>query len=384
MPVLTRSDLEVLSGDAAISEGDTLLSEARRQRAEQSPQRRRQLAEAADLFGRALHGNRRAMVDLQEAMSTSDFPYLLGAVFGRELMATYQQLPKIWTAFAKRTVVNDFRPKTLVDLLGGRQRLPQVPQGSEYPATSVSEGTYTLSVAKYGERIPLLWEMIINDDLDGLRDLPNRMAQGAADTEDYLATSQLVIAGGPNTAFFKAGNNNTQVTGAGTALSIDSLTTGLSTVKQRKDSEGRPIAVNAYVLMVPPGLGPTAQNIVNATLIRVTQGNNQLEVANWLATKVTVVENPWIPVIDTSGTVGTRWYLLPDPMSDRPSVVLGFLRGHEEPDLRVKSDTGSRVGGGAIAPEEGSFDIDDIQYRIRHVTGGTTLDPIATYAAQGS
>lgn len=373
--------MELLTGEAAISEANSPDFTPQR---ETSPQQRRRLAEAATIFGRALKGNRRDMLTLQEAMSTSDFPYLLGAVFGRELMATYQQLPKIWPMFAGRTTVNDFRAKTLVDLLGGRQRLPQVPQGTPYPATSASETTYSLTVAKYGERVPLLWEMIINDDLDALRDLPNRMAQGAADTEDYLATALFVISTGPNTGFFKAGNNNTQVTGAGTALSVDSLTTGLAAVGQRKDSEGRPIAVRAYKLMVPPALAPTANNIVNATKIRVTQGSNEVEVNNWLAGKVQVVENPWIPIIDTSGTVNTRWYLLPDPGSDRPAGVLGFLRGHENPDIRVKADTGSRIGGGAIAPEEGSFDIDDIQYRIRHVTGGTTVDPIATYAAQGS
>lgn len=375
--------IDVLTGDAAIAEGQQTLSEGVPNRMS-NPRYRARVAEAAQIFGRALKGNRRDMLTLQEAMSTSDFPYLLGAVFGRELMATYEQLPKIWPQFASRTTVNDFRAKTLVDLLGGRQRLPQVPQGTEYPATSVSEGTYTLSVAKYGERVPFLWEMIINDDLDALRDLPNRMAQGAADTEDYLATAQLVIAGGPNTAFFKAGNNNAQVTGAGTALSLDAITTGLATIGQRKDSEGRPIAVKSYVLMVPPALAPLANNIVNATEVRVTQGSNLMTVSNWVAGRVKVVENPWIPVIDTSGTVATRWYLLPDPGSQRPAVVLGFLRGHETPDIRVKADTGSRVGGGAIAPEEGSFDIDDIQYRIRHVTGGTTVDPIATYVAQGS
>jgi hypothetical protein len=62
---------------------------------------------------------------------------------------------------------------------------------------------------------------------------------------------------------------------------------------------------------------------------------------------------------------------------------MGFLAGHETPDLRVKADTGLRVGGGSVPAEEGSFDTDDIQYRIRHVTGGTTLDPIAAYASVG-
>lgn len=371
--------VEILGGDSAIEEGDKSLSLSRRK-----PYSLSQLAEAADLFGRAIKGNKRAMLDLNEAMSTSDFPNLLGAVFGRELMATYEQLPKIWPAFATRTTLNDFRPKTLVDLLGGRGRLSLVPELTEYKAIKATEGIYTLSVAKYGERVPYSWEMGVNDDLDALRQLPGRMAQGAADTEDYLATAQLVTTAGPNTNFFKAGNNNTPVTGAGSALSATSLSDGLTVIGQRRDSEGRPIAVSAYILMVPPALEVAANNIVNATEIRLTSGTTTTIVGNWLSGKVKVVVNPWIPLIDVSGTAATTWYLLPAPTTNRPAVTLGFLRGHEAPDLRVKADTGNSLGGGSLDAKDGSFDVDDIQYRIRHVLGGTTLDPIATYAAKGA
>lgn len=371
--------VKILGGDTAIEEGDETLKLARR-KSYSLPQ----LAEAAELFGRAVRGNKRAMLDLNEAMSTSDFPNLLGAVFGRELMATYEQLPKIWPAFATRTTVNDFRPKTLVDLLGGRSRLGLVPELTEYKAIKASEGIYTLSVAKYGERIPYSWEMGVNDDLDALRQLPGRMAQGAADTEDYLATAQLITTAGPNTNFFKAGNNNAPVTGAGTALAAQSLSDGLTVIGTRRDSEGRPIAVSAYILMVPPALEVAANNIVNATEIRITSGANQTIVGNWLSGKVKVVVNPWIPLIDVSGTAATTWYLLPAPTTNRPAVTLGFLRGHEVPDLRVKADTGNSLGGGSLDAKDGSFDVDDIQYRIRHVLGGTTLDPIATYAAKGA
>lgn len=50
----------------------------------------------------------------------------------------------------------------------------------------------------------------------------------------------------------------------------------------------------------------------------------------------------------------------------------------------MKADTGNSLGGGSLSPEDGSFEIDDIQYRVRHVLGGATLDPIATYVSNGS
>ena len=371
--------IELLTGDAALAEAGALKPEPKR-----SPQYWARVAEVATIFGAAMAGNARAMLTLKESLSTSDFPNLLGTVFGRELLATYQQLPQVWSSFASRSVVNDFRAKTLVDLLGGRGILGSVAELQEYPARKPSEATYSLKVGKLGARVPLSWEMIVNDDLDSLRDLPNRLAQAARDTEDYTATAALVGGTGPLTAFWKSANGNAPITGAGSALTADSLTAALTAISTRKDSEGRPIAINGYVLMVPPALEVVANNIVNATEIRITQGSNLTTVGNWLRGKVTIVVNPWLTVIDTSGTAATTWYVLPAPNTSRPAVALGFLRGHETPDLRVKADTGNSLGGGSINPQDGSFDIDDIQYRIRHVLGSATLDPIGTYVAKGA
>ena len=80
----------------------------------------------------------------------------------------------------------------------------------------------------------------------------------------------------------------------------------------------------------------------------------------------------------------TRWFVLPSPQSARPALAVGFLRGYEDPDLRVKSSAGSRVGGGVIDPMQGDFDDDTIQYRVRHVVGSAYVDPKATYVSNGS
>lgn len=385
-------DVETLAGDAAISEGDRIKSF---RRAPVSPERLKRVAEAATILGDFLHPDSisqslRAKARLLEALSTSDFPNLLGAVFGRQLMATYQTIPKVWPAFATRTVVNDFRPKTWVDLLGGRTLLEPVGEYDPYPHAKASEKPYTFKVGKLGKQARISWEMVINDDLAAFGQLPDRLGTAAAYTEDYTATQALVTVTGPNSAFFTGGNGNAVVTGAGTALSPTSITNALTAVTNRLDSDGNPIIVQAYVLMVPPGLQVMANNILNANQFReVSAGSGsspteQMYVQNWLNGKLKVVVNPWIPVIDKSATAASAWYLLPDPATDRPAATLGFLRGHETPDLRRHADTGTTVGGGQIGAEDGSFDSDDIRYRARHVLGATTLDPIATYAAAGA
>lgn len=362
---------EILTGSAAVAEGNALT--ARRQ---PSRERLAQINEAAQLVGRVFAGDRRAMVDLQEAMSTSDFPILFGEVIDRELMAQYQAMPSTWRSFARRTVVRDFRPKKWKDLIGGRGLLERIDQHAPYPERSVDEGEYELSVGKYGARIGLSWETLVNDDLDAFRTLPERLAQAAVETEDHTATSLVTGATGANAAFF--GTVDTA------ALTTDSLSAALTTISNRRDVDDRPIIITGFVLMVPPALEVTAMNIVNATEIRITQGSNEVIVSNWLRNKVKVEVNPWLPVVDTSANAATTWYVLPAPTVARPALAVGFLRGHEVPDLRVKSDTGQRVGGGSVAPEDGSFDTDDIDYRVRHVLGGATLDNLAVYASDGT
>jgi hypothetical protein len=369
---------EMLTGDAAVAEAGALAPRRR----SNNPQYLSQLVEAATLIGRAFNGDRRAMLDIQESLTTSDFPKLFGDVLDRELMAQYEQISPIWPQFARRTVVRDFRAKHYLDLLGGRAVLDAVKERGEYPARNLTEGDYNLTVSKFGARLPLTWEMMVNDDLDAFRTAPERLAQAARDTEDRLAVGLLTGASGPTSAFFTAGGN----TIGAVALTTDNLAAALTTISTRKDSDGRPIMVPSAVLMVPPALEVAANNILQATLIRFKTTNQDMEVGNWLSGRLTVVVNPWLPIIDTSGSganAAKTWYVLPSPSAARPALTMGFLAGHETPDLRVKADTGLRVGGGSVPAEEGSFDTDDIQYRIRHVTGGTTLDPIAAYASVG-
>ncbi|QAY69993.1 Mu-like prophage major head subunit gpT family protein [Xylanimonas protaetiae] len=346
------------------------------------------LVETANLWHDFLHGSiresKRAGLYIQENITTSDLPYLLGAVLDRELLNKYEEYPTVWQGFATKSLVRDFKPKKLNDLLGGRAILDVVGEGAPYKRVPLSDAEYSLSVAKRGNIIPVTFEDLVNDDLDALRNLPDRQASAARFTEDYVATSAIVDAAGSKTAFF--------VTVGTDKLTAANIAKAVSTVTARKDSEGLPVILPKLVLMVPPALQITALEILNAVEIEVSadstaaapRGAKTVRASNYLKAMVTLVVNPWLTVIDKSANAGSTWYLLPDPSGPRPAVAVGFLRGHETPDLRVKADTGQRIGGGAISPEDGSFDDDSIEYRVRHVTGSTTVDPLGAYASNGS
>lgn len=357
-----------------------------------------QVLEAAQLLGRAFNGSRRATLDLEEALAADDFRAAAFEVLDREMMDRYADLPAVWQQYVRRTTVRDFKPKRLVDLMGGRAALDRVPELTEYPARDVMKALYRLSVAKYGGRFAISWEAIVNDELGELRDLPGNLAVAARDTESRLAAGLLTDGNGPNDVLFNATawgrsyNEDTDTWSGGQsnliagnpALTTDSLNDALQAIATRRDPEGRPIVVQGFQLVVPPALEFTARRILDATEIRITEGDQTVVMSNWMRGRVNLVVDPWLQVLDTSATSGTTWYIVPAPASSRPALYVAFLRGYEQPDLRVKADAGQRTGGGDVPPEEGSFDIDDIQYRVRHVAGAAGTDMIATAVSTGA
>src|SRR5690606_31823590 len=258
---------------------------------------------------------------------------------------------------------------------------------------------YQYAVKKYGRRLPITWEALVNDDLDALADLPNRLANAARFSEERFATSLYASSTGPNASFFSSGNKNKltvsdvqAVGGAGfttTALNVTSLQAAFTLLASQTDVDGNPIFVDRVYLVVPPALDVTASNIINATEILAATGggdgtgNDQLRTANWMRNRITKVVNPWLPVIDTT-TGNSAWYLFADPNVGRPAMEIGFLVGHEAPELFQKSPNAVRVGGGTVNPRDGDFDTDSIDTKVRHVFGGTLMDPKSAVAATGT
>ena len=94
--------------------------------------------------------------------------------------------------------------------------------------------------------------------------------------------------------------------------------------------------------------------------------------------------DPYLDQLNTHAKAAGTWFVLPKPGSVRPAVWAAKLRGHEVPDLRVGADQGNLVGGGAISYTEGSFEVDTLEWRTRHVLGAQTADPAFTYVSLGS
>jgi hypothetical protein len=363
-------------------------NDAFRAQRSRDPRVREAVRAADELWGRVWGGDRVAAAIVNEAMTTSDlFVSATGDVFDRELLAQYQDVPTTWSQYATRSRVRNFKAKKLIDIIGGRTRLDAVPERTEYPGAKYATNEYTIQAKKFGRRFGYSWEAGINDDLDELRTIPNAYARAAALTEEYAVLESLVTSatGVPLTSFFKSYNAaaanplgyNAFDNSSTAALTSDNLQAGITSVSTRQDKDGNYLPTDRLILMVGPALEFTANRILNAPTVRTTNGTRQTEEGNYLRGRVELVVNPFL--------VGLSWFLLPAPSSaTRPAVAGVFLTGFETPDLRVSNQTGRRAGGGDIPSEEGDFDTDSVYYRVRHVTGGASLDPIHTYGSTGA
>jgi hypothetical protein len=393
--------LDTYAGGSEASGTDSIFaaegqSISRRSRRAQTKEYRQRLAGLVRLYQGTIEGDRRATYAFQEAMSRSDFTFLFGDVIDRQLLASYQTRPVQWPSYAKRGRVRDFRTVKRFTLDGGEAVLDKVKELAPYKNRAVTDAGYSYAVEKYGDQIAVSWETIVNDDLGALTDLPTRLGNAARRTEEKFAAQLFSGSAGPNSTYFSTANKNvinTTVIGStvtpNPALTVVGLQQAMQVMGQQVDTDGGPIYVEGVTLVVPPALEVAANNIINATEIVAATGggdgtgNDQLRVANWMRNRVSVVVNPWLPIVNTTNG-NTAWYLFANPTVGRPAMEIGFLTGHETPELWVKSPNAMRVGGGPIAPEEGDFEHDAIQYRVRMVLGGTLMDVKSSVSSTGA
>lgn len=365
-----------------------------------------------DWLAGASKGNFHARANLKEAaISTSDFPAIFTDIKNAQLQAKYDLDSEqgLWKKIARRLTVPNFLPQSFLDLgwddaafdnilatNGGRATvpgsLPNVPEATEYPtAFKLYSSEEQLEIRKAGTRIPFTFEAIINDQWNIVDDLPQWLLRLAFDSEDVAATKLLTDGDGPNGAYFNAGNNNLLEFGTNTdgqaALTRDTLKAALKQANNHKagPNNNRTVKFSKFALVVPSALEETARAIVDAPRVfTVTDGNLQYIETFEFGAAFEIVVDPWLDVIDTVHG-DTAWYVVPYAgEGTRTALGLGFLLGHEAPELRVHNESGLYLGGGVVPQREGSFLNDTWEMRLRHIYGEVALNGgIGTVASSG-
>lgn len=339
-----------------------------------------------------MRGDRIAKGRLEESLTTSDAIFNYAQLVNINVLAQYDEEPRVWNQVAGTRSVSDFRAPTLYSLvpewqpgvLGSgtpRNVAPAIPEGSAYPyATLTGEESAVGGVQKRGFKVGFSFEAFINDAIGFLQAIPESMRQVALDTEEYEVFSALVTGVG-DAQQLQGGDTPTSATAvpANAPFSREALTRALIELSEREVNGRRVRLTGGFNLVVPTGQGVFVNFVLNQTFAEVQDGAYVLNINGY---------NPLagIRVIESEYVTGTQWFLVPQvgTTGGRPVLELLRLAGHELPELRVEGATGTYVGGATVSPFEGSFDNDTTDFRLRSVGKGVLWTPDLVVWSDGS
>lgn len=325
---------------------------------------------------------------LYQAMSTSDFPYVTGAVLERRLLGEFDDYPETIERLFRRTTRLNFNLNDAIRVDGGDGRLEEVAEGGEYTMTQLVEDKWQYRLKVYGRKAALSWQAMVNDDLGAFNSIPSRFGRGARRTRQFLMTSLFMGANGWRSTLFDSSGGQTAV--ATTALDPTNLAAAIKAFAEYT-IHGEPIVSRPKYLYVCPALEQKAVELVNepALLALVTglastsgKSTERVSLSNEYIrrTRLEVVVDPWAPYVATSGTLGsTVWGLFAEP-NDTPAGEIGVLMGHETPVIVTRAPNAVRIGGGF---DVGSFETDGVEYKVRDVFGGVAMYPQARWLSNG-
>lgn len=286
----------------------------------------------------------------QRATSTLSLPDVLANVTGRTLRAAYFEFPAQWPKFCRQTSHGNFKEIRRVHLHEAGH-LGKIAPGGEYGYGTIGDSAETFKLLKYGEIIGVLWEILVNDDLNALTELPRKLGSAARRKEDELAfgvlTANAAMADG--TALFHADHSNL---GSALAISVASLDAGRLAMRKQTSRAGNTgtayVVMDPKVLVVPCALEGAAEKIMRSEY--------DPDDANGKTTNIWKGELKvcFHPVLDE--TSATNWYM--SCAADQGGIEMCFLDGFGAPRVDRENDFGTDV----------------TRYKIRHVVAAAAID----------
>jgi len=301
---------------------------------------------------------------LREAGSTSDFPNILGNVMYRRLLDWAQTVPDVWRQYVAIGNLGDFRPATTVVGYESEDLLPIGEEGA-FQDSKLADAAFQIQLGTYGRAFSINRNVIINDDLNYIRQQPRRFGRSAA-RSIAMFVSRTLLEGNPLTfdgnALFSAAHAN-NATGAGSAFSDVNLRTGITALRNQTVL-GTFTTVTPKLLVIPAALEFQARQILNSALIVAvgTPAGNAVQTLG----NANVLQNALEIVVDPFLTNAAQWYIMAEP-ADAAPLAVAFLNGKETPDLLIEKPVMTNVAGGDDPYE---FEFDVLRYKVRYDYGG--------------
>lgn len=322
---------------------------------------------------------------LQEADSRADFASFLFGPIRQSLYDAYNRIQPQFGRYTRKESAQDFREHQIRGLnalrgfgyVGDHGDYPEMHRTERPPASFV--------VDTYGAIYSVTRQLIRNDNLGMLTgNIPSEMGREAG---YFIAEAIVALIESNPTApdgnpFFSVGRGN-QTT---SALSEDSLADAIGWMENQIDDDGRPIVITPRTLVVKNArMQLIANRILNSQITGVTinYSGGTPGVGSDFFDKGNI--NPLAGILPNDGVVrepfftdANDWYLFADP-DQVPAFVRAYLDGVEEPFVGLKNPVVRNAFGPGEDPYE--YDIDTLDYKVRHDFGLAAVDPRGAYRA---
>jgi len=285
------------------------------------------LLEAAAMNGhsvRSIKSDTRGV--LQAAFSTLTLPGILSNVANKYLHASYSAVEQAWRLVAFTRSVSDFKAAPS-HRLNVNASFDEVTTGI-LALGSMADESYTNQAKTYGKLFVVNRQDIINDDLGALTQVPSQIGRAAG-----LKLNEVFWAAFMDNATFFTTQRKNYATGAGTVLSVDSLSQAEQLFMDQTDVNGKPIGIMPKVLVVPTALSAKAAVLMSSAELRPASSAKDV-VGNPHQGKFTVATSAYLGNASITGNSATAWYLCAAP-ADLPVMEVAFLNGQESPTVET-------------------------------------------------
>jgi hypothetical protein len=282
------------------------------------------------------------------ALATSDFPIILGATVNKSLQAEYQGVERTFQPFCRKTSISDLKTKTVGKLSGLLGNLEVIPEGGEYTADAMSEDKEAYGLTKYGKKIAITLETIINDDMDAFSRIPRAIAYEVGYKQSDIIYN--ILTSNPNmndaVALFHSTHGNLGTAGA---ISSTTLAEAKKKMRQQTGINGKFINVMPSFLVVGPDNEQEALQWMNASFSPSTVGNTNIYQGS-----MSVIVDPRITT--------KNWFMVAAPNSI-DTIEYAFLDG--QGDFYTETKQG--------------FDVDGLEVKVRMFFAAKAIDHRGMY-----
>jgi len=252
---------------------------------------------------------------LKAAFATHDINNLLSALVNKFLLNGFNAVESSWQDVSAVRSVNDFKAINLLRL-NGDMKFRKIGNAGELKIAQASDTRRSVAADTYGISTQLTRQDMINDDLNALSQVPQRMGRGAA-----LAMNEAIwgeFQSSNDTYYQKAS------AAAGNALSLTALKAATTGFRKLTDPDGNPLGIAPRVLLVPPELEITAAELMTSALL--ISGNTTKE------PNANVLQGRYRVVVSNYLTSASTWWLAADSV-DLPALDVVFLNGQQAPTI---------------------------------------------------